>query len=255
MPVPPATPRLPSVSPSRRSRPPSRQTGARPNRRPLPSESASAKTSTRRSSPISWARGMVPGPSERSASSPQTASRSPQAPPSTPSSRLSSSSSFASRAREAPSAERIVTSRIRPATRASVRLATLAQAMRRTSATAPMNTSSAGRTSPTICSRRPTTSAPQLVLLSGYWASSRLVMVVISSCARSTVTPFRSRPNTVRKSARRGRVLSVARGVQISIGCSSRSAVGTIPTTVCGNPLSSIWRPTMSGCAANRRRQ
>ncbi len=118
-----------------------------------------------------------------------------------------------------------------------------------------MKTSSAGRTSPTSCSRRLTTSALQWLFDSGYWLWSRAAIVVISSCARSIDTPGPRRPKTVRKSARRGRVESVASGTQISTGCASRSASGTIPTTMCGTPLSWIGRPTISRLAPNRRRQ
>ena len=59
----------------------------------------------------------------------------------------------------------------------------MAQAMSMTSATAPMNTSSAGRLSPTSCSCSPTSSTPHPVLLSGYSASSRRAIVLSSPCA------------------------------------------------------------------------
>ncbi len=206
--------------------------GASPKRSPVTSESTSAKPSTRRSSPISFTRGSVSGPRDRSPATPQSASSSPSAPPSSARSMLSRSSSPASRVREAPSAERIVTSRRRPAARASMRLATLAQATSRTRPTAPMKTSNAGRISPIICSRSATTSAPQLAFDSGYCASSRRMIVVISCWARSSETPCPRRPKTVRKSARRGRVESVASGVQTSTGRSSWSCAGTMPTTV-----------------------
>ena len=56
--------------------------------------------------------------------------------------------------RLAPRAVRMAISRWRPAARASSRLATLAQAIRRTKPTAPTRISRAGRTSPTSASRR-----------------------------------------------------------------------------------------------------
>src|SRR5256885_4526411 len=90
-----------------------------------------------------------------SAWTPQNASNKPKPPPARESSTLSVSNWRATRSRPAPSATRTAISGCRAAARASRRLATFAQAMSRTNATAPSNTSNAPFTSPTNCSCRP----------------------------------------------------------------------------------------------------
>ncbi len=75
-------------------------------------------------------------------------------PPAAAMARLSVSIWRTNRARLAPSAVRMPSSRSRAALRASSRFATLTQATSSTSATAPTSAKSAGRSSPTICSCR-----------------------------------------------------------------------------------------------------
>ena len=147
----------------------SRTAGATPKSSPVTTESPSAKASARPFTAISSSRGWSPGSSACSARTPHTASPSPSAPPASASSTLSVSSWRTSRRREAPSAARIATSRSRVATRASIRLATLAQAISRTSPTAPRKTSSAGRISPddALLQSRPAP-RPSRLLLAGY---------------------------------------------------------------------------------------
>ena len=99
--------------------------------------------------PTACRRGRLDGLSCTSASTPQTATSRPSAPPTAASSTLSVSSCRTRRARPAPSARRIAISRWRTDERASSRFATFAQAISSTQPTAASSVSSAGRTSPT----------------------------------------------------------------------------------------------------------
>ena len=92
-------------------------------------------------------------------------------PPVIASSTLSVSNWRTRRARPAPSAVRIAISFCRAADLANSKLATFAQAISRTNATAPSNTSSAGRVPATTSSYSENTFAPCPVL-TGYCCSS-----------------------------------------------------------------------------------
>ena len=115
-----------------------RNVGRMPSRRPVPRDTASVNSRTRRSMPasseISIGRGGVSVSSPRVAA---LATASPHTPPRSEMSRLSVSSCRTSRARLAPSDARIANSLRRARERASSRLAIFAQAMSRTSATIP----------------------------------------------------------------------------------------------------------------------
>ena len=93
------------------------------------------------------------GRSQTSRSLPHDAISRPMAPPAIASMALSVSSCRMRRRRPAPSAARIAISDCRDAARASIRFATLAQAISSTRPTAPSSTSSAVRVSPMMCSR------------------------------------------------------------------------------------------------------
>ena len=128
---------------------------------------------------------------------PQLASRAPAAPPARARITLSTSAWRMSRQRGAPSAARTANSRSRDAARASIRLATLAQAMSSTSDTAPKTIRMVRREPPTTCSLSGTTVAPHPVSKAGSSDSSWRAMRDISVWARSTVTPSLSRPSAI----------------------------------------------------------
>ena len=117
--------------------------GASPKRMPVRSETSSVKARMRRSSLVERLIGASPvGRNLMSNRLAQTATSKPEAPPRAESSRLSTMSCRTMRLRPAPSANRIAISFSRPIARASKRLATLAQAIRRTKPTSAINTHS-----------------------------------------------------------------------------------------------------------------
>ena len=119
--------------------------GARPTSTAVAAAARVVYSSTR-ASKLNWCgRGTSPGISAPSAWTPHQASSRPRPAPSAASTRLSVSSWRAMRPRPAPSAARTASSRRRPVARTSSRLATFAQAMISTKATAPSSSSSAGR--------------------------------------------------------------------------------------------------------------
>ena len=126
--------------------------GSKPNMIPVCTETKMVKSSTGKLNPISSARGTVSGTTTRAAAVPHLARISPNPPPSADSRTLSVSSWRRIRICPAPSAARTENSRWRAVARASSRLATFTQAISKTNPTAPSNTSSAGRMSPTILS-------------------------------------------------------------------------------------------------------
>jgi hypothetical protein len=87
------------------------------------------------------------------ASPSHTASSAPSAPPSRATTALSTSVCCTSRQRLAPTAARTLISRWRPVARASIRLATLAQAMSSTTPTMPISTSTGVPSAPRISER------------------------------------------------------------------------------------------------------
>ena len=133
--------------------------GIRPNTIPVTTETAAVKASTRQSTPTSAPCSPMRGSPAvlivSSARIPRMPSTSPIAPPITDSATLSVSSWRMIRPRPAPIAARKATSRLRAVARTSSRFATLAQAIRRTNATAALRISNVGRAflTNTCCSR------------------------------------------------------------------------------------------------------
>src|SRR5258708_3724244 len=131
--------------------------GTSPNTIPVSSDTPSVNTNTRQSSttpdPSSPIRGMFPGLITSSARTPTYPSPRPSTPPARDNITLSVSNCRINAPRPAPIAARMAISRLRIVARASSRFATLAQAINSTKLTAPTNTSSDFRTSPTTVSR------------------------------------------------------------------------------------------------------
>ena len=124
-------PGLSAVSTSVR---PARIAGARPKSRALAPAIANVTRSARASSSISSGVGTSrpdDGENARSRAMPPAAKKAPAAPPASARTRLSVSSIRTSRQRPAPMARRTPISRVRALARPSVRLATLPQAMHR----------------------------------------------------------------------------------------------------------------------------
>ena len=119
--------------------------GTNPKTTPVTTESASAKSTTGQFSAMFCIRGMPPTEALVSSESAHAATINPAAPPTHDRTTLSTTSWRMTRARLAPSAIRSAISFCRSTARASSRLATLAQAISRTSATAPVSSTSAGR--------------------------------------------------------------------------------------------------------------
>ncbi len=122
-----------------------RSAGTDPKKRPVASETSSAKASTDPSIEASNARGVKrPANFTRRPRLPR-ASATPSTPPRSARTVLSVRSWRASRPRPAPSAWRTASSCPRRTARARARLATFAHAIRSTSAVVPMRISSVGR--------------------------------------------------------------------------------------------------------------
>ena len=163
----PGVPRVPSRSASFRSGREESRAGRTPNRRPVRTDTPSVNRSTRASTTIGRKRGTSAGMESCRRSTPHSASRAPKTPPARDSMTLSVRSCRRRRARPAPNEARIAISFCRAAARDSSRLATLAQAMSRTKATAPRRISRAVRTSPTISSWSGMRVIPMPVFASG----------------------------------------------------------------------------------------
>ena len=125
--------------------------GISPKTQAVASDSNSANTNTRPSTAI-WLFASNDGFSANTVGSAQAAARTPRLPPHSASRPLSATSWRISRLRLAPNAERMEISVRRVSDRASNKLATLAQAMIRTSATAPASSCNPGRSPPTVIS-------------------------------------------------------------------------------------------------------
>ena len=144
------------VSPSRtaavRSRGRRRSSGQMPQNTPTVIEIAAVNASTRASTAIVVARGSWLPARTTNAPTIQRAMRMPITPPAIESSKLSIVNCRARAPRPAPRAILIANSRRRARPAARSRLATFAQAMRRTRITAPIRIQSDERTSPTTTS-------------------------------------------------------------------------------------------------------
>ena len=163
----PLDPRPPSFNVSPRLERASLSAGASPKKIPTSSATPRVKSRTCRSTPISFTRGSAAGREFKTDLVPQYASSSPAPALASESTTLSVSSCRTTRTRPAPSAARIVNSRVRPVARASSRLATLAHAISRTKPTAPSSTSRNGRTFPTRSSLNESMAIPAPLLASG----------------------------------------------------------------------------------------
>ena len=140
--TPPPAPAVSSRSARLRSRVEPRTAGASPKSSAVRVAVTKVKATTRRSGAVESTAAWLSSGSTLSSSSPShTDSTSPSRPPPAATTALSTSVCRIRRARPAPSARRTLISRCRPVARASIRLATLAQAMSNTSPTMPMSIS------------------------------------------------------------------------------------------------------------------
>ena len=155
------------------------------------------------------------------------------------SSRLSVSIWRMMRVRLAPSAVRIATSFSREAARARRRFATFAQAISRTSATAPSSTSKEGRTDLTRRSCRSDRFASQPVLVSACAFASCALIVLTCVCACCSGTPGLRRPITEKERLSRGSSCgSIGELYQTCVASGKSKPGGMIPTTVPGSQIS-----------------
>ena len=138
---------------------------------------------------------MFPGFIASSACTPKYPSTSPSTPPASESSTLSVSNCPTMRLRPAPSAARIAISRRRIVARASNKFATFAHAISSTQPTAPSNTSSDVRTSPTTVSLigNAVKLLPCPPNAPGNFRSNSAAACFIAACAIARVTPGFSR--------------------------------------------------------------
>ena len=212
-----------------------------------PNVKASAVTST----PILPTRGRS-GPYRRSSGTAQSASNSPPTPPAAASTPLSVMSCRTSRPLPAPRATRNAISRRRLTTRARFKLAMFTHAIRRTNPTAANSASSSDRRWATTLSRNGI--ASMRMPSSRYGAKfSRCCAAITSSsaCARSRLTPGRTRARTApvlslswsrRPSTRLNRSSGTRIGVQASTSCArpvpagigTSNPRGMTPTTIAG---------------------
>ena len=170
--------------------------GASPNKRATANAVSAVKASARPSIATLPALGRSAPPRVSRASIAKTARAAPRAPPRTARMTLSARKRLKSRPRPEPRALRIATSRSRAAERASSRLATFAQAMRRTKRTAACRTQSATLSSPTYMSSRGWARAPRPAFVSGYRSSKRRMIAASSACAVARLAPGASLATT-----------------------------------------------------------
>ena len=201
--------------------------------------------------------GRFEGASDCSAWMPHAASSRPAAPLAAASTRLSVSICLISRRRPAPSAARIASSFCREAARVSRRLATLAQAMRRTNATVAKRINSGCRTSPTISSCIGTSRTPMPAFTFGYWRSRADAIASISACAAPRSMPGFSRPMTCSQYAPRDCMVSAsasdgASGVHTCAVSGCANDAGITPTISRGAPFNTMDRPTTAGSPPKR---
>ena len=142
---------------------------------------------------------IIEGTNVFSTRTPASARSNPRPAPRNASNTLSVKNCRVRRKRLAPSASRNAISFSRAAARASSKLATFAQAIRRTKPTAPSRMSNAGLMSPTISSCNGVTVAPIRVLDLGYCFARRAAIVSISAWACLRPTPGFIRAITSRK--------------------------------------------------------
>ncbi len=226
-----------------------RSAGRRLKTTGLRRERTTEKARTRRSTTTSSKKGS--NVTERMRSRPQAARRRPRAPPARARTRPSVKSWRRRRLRLAPRAARTAVSRCRAAPRASMRLATFAQATASTRTTA-----TASRVKAThepalvIACRNGITVALQPELVAGWSRCSLSARARISAAASATSAPGFKRPVTrsVRVSRSEGSAEGPS-GVHTSISLKfpiSMSGLRT-PATSCGSPSRRRVRPTTAG--------
>ena len=186
--------------------------------------------------------------------------------------RLSTTWSRTRRKRLAPSAARMTRSRWRAAARASIRLATFAQAISRTSATIAANTAAKIGTNPDSAGsgrarfsaitrmRAPLCSA-------GNASATRRAATSISARASATVRPGASRPISRHAGAPRLSRNSLPLSISVPMAPDGTHALtatahdkpeklaGAMAVTVKRRPFREIARPTSDGSPPNRRCQ
>ena len=182
---------------------------------------------------------------------PIAAMPSPARPLTTASSTLSSSSWRITRQRDAPSDTRTEISRARLVARDSSRLATFAQAISSTNATAPISDRNTVRIGPPFCcSLNVCTRAWMSLLVSGFSASIRFEMLTSSLCAWARVTPGAKWPNACSERVLRfcsSSPVICASGIQRSVLKGKRKPSGMTPMIVAGTSLMRTWRPMTDG--------
>ena len=234
--------------------------GVRPMPTVVSTPTAMTKATVRQSVAGTAKLGSWIGLRARSASLVHWASSQPPPPPSTTSRALSMSSNRTSCRSSAPIARRRDISRRRASPRASRRLATLAQAIRNTRATAPKSSDTAGRTSWKTSAASGETSADRFSLVAKYARSSCALIAVISAWAAARLTSSRRRASTGKlrlpRCASAGAEFDERTGVQTAAWSERpRKPAGTTPTTVNTRASSCSDRPTTSAARPNRSSQ
>ena len=212
--------------------------GTSPNTQTLNAARSAVKPSTRTSAPAYSPRKSDSRSCASSRSDPQKDSRRPAAAPAPASTRLSVNNCRTSRARDAPTAARMLISSERPAPRASIRLATFAHAMTRTRPVTVRRSAASGKSSPRSAGDSPDeareTTAVRPLFVSGYVCSSLAAMAVTAAPACCAVVPGSRRPitrshNVPRSSSHLACAVlmagSAAIGSQISAACPSSGPV------------------------------
>ena len=210
---------------------------------------------------VTWARrGTSAGMKAVIASSESVANTRPPKPPSPVITALSVSSWRSRRPCPPPTAIRTANSGARRVQRASIRFATLTQAISRTNSTAPCSSSNVGCTASTCRACNGMTRAPTSVLVRGYSAANRVATASISACASASVTSGRSRPITCHQPVARldssysAKVFGMKKsrsGPPRSMASSKLGA--STPITAYGSPSSTSVRPMTSVSPPKRR--
>ena len=227
---------------------------------PHASDTATVNAAMRRSRPGDTKLGNVTGLCAISTATDARARSRPIAAPMSVSTQPSVISCRSSRARPAPSAVRTAISRRRASDRAISRLATFAQAISSTNATAAISVSSAGRSVPTSSTSSGVSSTARFSFVSGYSRSSWREMPSSSRCAAPMLTPGFSRASAANPREPRSAIVDggayIANGTQSSaMSLRPLNPGGITPTTVyCRAAQQSVSvRPTIWGSAPNRR--
>ena len=188
-------PRPPSFKAPAKSFRAASKAGASPNKTPTTTDTASVKSRTAGSRPIAAVRSRFAGAMRINSWHPHSAINNPSAPPRTARSRLSVRSCVTIRLRAAPIAPRMANSRDLALPRASNRFAMFAQAISRTSDTAPRRMYNGCRTSPTCSSTKGRTPIPKAPMEESIDPFIRAAIVAMVARAAARPTPRRRRPS------------------------------------------------------------